>query len=63
MVAADYGPLGRRTDEFTIEMVQVPIFGAPKGVPFPRFARVCRRVRRMSHSLNELKFLLEGLLA
>ncbi|XP_021301870.1 uncharacterized protein LOC110429740 [Sorghum bicolor] len=37
MVAADYWPLGRRTDEFTIEMVQVPVFGPPEGLPFPRF--------------------------
>jgi hypothetical protein len=37
MVAADYWLLGRRTDEFTIEMVQVPVFGPPKGLPFPRF--------------------------
>jgi len=37
MVTADYWPLGRRTDEFTIEMVQVPVFGPPKGLPFPRF--------------------------
>jgi len=37
MVAADYWPLSRRTDEFTIEMVQVPVFGPPEGLPFPRF--------------------------
>ncbi|XP_021315213.1 uncharacterized abhydrolase domain-containing protein DDB_G0269086-like [Sorghum bicolor] len=37
MVAADYWLLGRRTDEFTIEMVQVPVFGPPEGLPFPRF--------------------------
>jgi len=37
MVATDYWPLGRRTDEFTIEMVQVPVFGPPEGLPFPRF--------------------------
>ena len=37
MVAADYWPLGRRTTEFTIEMVQVPVFGPPEGLPFPRF--------------------------
>ena len=37
MVAADYWPLGRRNDEFTIEMVQVPVFGPPEGLPFPRF--------------------------
>jgi hypothetical protein len=37
MVAANYWPLGRRTDEFTIEMVQVPVFGPHEGLPFPRF--------------------------
>jgi len=37
MVATDYWPLGRRNDEFTIEMVQVPVFGPPEGLPFPRF--------------------------
>jgi len=37
MVAADYWPLDRRTDEFTIEIVQVPVFGPPEGLPFPRF--------------------------
>jgi len=37
MVATDYWPLGRRTDEFTIEMVQVPVFGPPEGLPFPQF--------------------------
>jgi len=37
MVAADYWPLGRRTDEFTIEMVQVLVFGPSEGLPFPRF--------------------------
>jgi len=37
MVAADYWPLGRRTAEFTIEMVQVPVFGPSEGLPFPRF--------------------------
>ena len=37
MVAADYWPLGRRTDEFTIEMVQVPVFGPSEGLSFPRF--------------------------
>jgi len=37
MVAADYWPLGRRTDKFTIEMVQVPVFGPPEELPFPRF--------------------------
>jgi len=37
MVAADYWPLGRRTDEFTIEMLQVPVFGPLEGLPFPRF--------------------------
>ena len=37
MVAADYWPLGRRADEFTIEMVQVPVFGPPEGLPFPQF--------------------------
>ena len=40
MVAADYWPLGRRTDEFTIDMLQVPVFGPPEGLPFPRF-RAC----------------------
>jgi hypothetical protein len=37
MVAADYWPLGRRNDKFTIEMVQVPVFGPPEGLPFPQF--------------------------
>jgi len=37
MVTANYWPLGCRTDEFTIEMVQVPVFGPPEGLPFPRF--------------------------
>jgi len=37
MVAADYWPLGRRADEFTIEMVQVPVFGPPQGLSFPWF--------------------------
>ena len=37
MVAFDFWPLGRRNDEFTIEMVQVPVFSPPEGIPFPRF--------------------------
>jgi len=37
MVAAVYWPLGHRTAEFTIGMVQVPVFGPPEGLPFPRF--------------------------
>jgi hypothetical protein len=39
MVASNYWPLGRRNEEFTIEMVQVPIFGPSEGIPFPRFNR------------------------
>jgi hypothetical protein len=39
MVAANYWPLGKRNDPFKIEMVQVPVFGPPEGVPFPRFGK------------------------
>jgi hypothetical protein len=39
MVASDFWPLGRKNEEFNIEMVQVPIFGPPEGIPFPRFGR------------------------
>ena len=39
MVASDFWPLGHRNEEFTIEMVQVPVFGPPKGIPFPQFNR------------------------
>jgi hypothetical protein len=35
MVAANYWPLGQRNNRFQIEMVQVPVFGPPEGVPFP----------------------------
>jgi hypothetical protein len=37
MVASNYGPLGKRNPEFTIEMVNVPIYVLVEGVPFPRF--------------------------
>jgi hypothetical protein len=37
MVASDYWPLGHRNEEFTIEMVQVSVFGPPEGIPIPRF--------------------------
>jgi len=39
MVASDFWPLGRKNEEFTIEVVQVPVFGPPEGIPFPRFNR------------------------
>jgi hypothetical protein len=37
MVASNYGPLGKRNPEFTIKMVNVPVYGLVEGVPFPRF--------------------------
>jgi len=39
MVASNFWPLGRKNEEFTIEMVQDPVFGPPEGIPFPRFGR------------------------
>jgi hypothetical protein len=39
MVVSDFWPLGRKNEEFTIEVVQVPVFGPPEGIPFPRFNR------------------------
>jgi hypothetical protein len=39
MVASNYGPLGKRNPEFTIEMVNVPVYGLVEGVPCPRFDR------------------------
>jgi hypothetical protein len=40
MVAVNYWPLGWRNECFQIEVVQVPVFSPPEGVPFPRFGRV-----------------------
>jgi hypothetical protein len=37
MVASNCWPLGKKRPEFTIKMVNVPVFGPAKGVPFPRF--------------------------
>jgi hypothetical protein len=37
IMASNYGPLGKRNLEFTIEMVNVPVYGPAEGVPFPRF--------------------------
>ena len=39
MVASDFWPLGRRNKDFMIEMVQVPVFGPPKGLPFPCYGK------------------------
>jgi hypothetical protein len=39
MVACNFWPLGKRNEEFTIEMVHVPVFGPAEGLPFPRFDR------------------------
>jgi hypothetical protein len=37
MVTSDFWPLGRWNEDFTIEMVYVPVFGSLEGLPFPRF--------------------------
>jgi hypothetical protein len=37
MVASNCWPLGKKQPEFTIEMVNVPVFGPTEGVPFLRF--------------------------
>jgi low affinity Fe/Cu permease len=37
MVASNCWPLGKKQPEFTIEMVNMPIFGPTKEVPFPLF--------------------------
>jgi len=39
MVASVFLLLGRRNEDFKIEMVQVLVFGPAKGLPFPRFKR------------------------
>jgi hypothetical protein len=35
MVASDFWQLGRRNEEFNMEMVQVLVFGPPEGAPYP----------------------------
>jgi hypothetical protein len=37
MVVSNCWPLGKKQPEFTIEMVNVPIFGPTEEVPFPLF--------------------------
>jgi hypothetical protein len=37
MVASNFWPLGKRNEEFTIEMVHVPVFGPAEVLSFPRF--------------------------
>jgi hypothetical protein len=37
MVASNCWPLSKKQPEFTIEMVNVPVYGPVEGVPFPRF--------------------------
>jgi hypothetical protein len=37
MVASNCWPVGKGQPSFTIEMVNVPIYGPTDGVPFPRF--------------------------
>jgi hypothetical protein len=37
MVASNCWPLGKKHPEFTIKMVNVPVFGPAEGVPFPWF--------------------------
>jgi hypothetical protein len=39
MVACNFWPLDKRNEEFTIEMVHVPMFGPAEGLPFLRFDR------------------------
>jgi hypothetical protein len=39
IMASNYGPLGKRNLEFTIEMVNIPVYSPVEGVPFSRFDR------------------------
>jgi hypothetical protein len=37
MVASNYWPLGKRNPEFSIDMVNVPVYGPAKGGSLPVF--------------------------
>jgi hypothetical protein len=55
MVASDFRPLGRKNEEFTIEMVQVPVIGPSEGIPFPRFNRGLPEDETEESFLNRVK--------
>jgi hypothetical protein len=61
MVASDFWPLGRRNETIRIEMVQVPVFGPPKGLPFPCFDKELDEGRTKESFLEQVESYARGL--
>jgi len=55
MVASNFLSLGRHNEEFNVEMVQVPVFGPPEGLPFPRFGRTLAEGETKESFLNRVE--------
>jgi len=55
MVALDFWPLGQRNETFSLEMVQVPMFGPLKGLHFPCFEKELGGGRTKESFLEEVE--------